>query len=96
MFKRVQKILIKPLRYTAFWTLAIVLAPVAMAITLFKSVLYGIALLTPISWPPQEENYLRQAYARGIPFRHLRFKLWRSEKMLRQKAKELDLLSKSD
>lgn len=71
--------------------LSVIIAPLAVISVLFKYILYGIALLTPVDWDKEEEMILRRVRNHGIPPENLKFVLWRRPNEIRAKMHELNL-----
>lgn len=80
------------LRLTLIVSVAVIITPLAIISLLFKYILYGIALLTPVDWNEEEEMILHRANYRGIPPEHLKFVLWRRPDEIRARMRDLDLL----
>ena len=79
------------MRTTLIALLSVIIAPLAVISLLFKYILYGIPLLTPVDWNDEEEMILRRARYHGIPPENLIFVLWRRSDEIRAKMRELNL-----
>lgn len=79
------------MRHALIALLSVIIAPLAIISVLFKYILYGIALLTPVDWNDEEEMILRRARYHGISPENLQFVLWRRPDEIRKKMRELNL-----